>query len=346
MTLCIFMLVDTETNMTNRQIKPNVYTVPVILFLSLGINHFALAEQPAVVVKTYGQHIGGNIVYQHQVTNNGSRNVVGIALAENAETDQGELNFVLPVGNAMCNPKINPAYISGPTGWTAQLIRIEHSGCFLQWRRPRSPLLPLQPGQTMRLSVTVPIVDDAYLIKYFSVRLSELSEPPSGAAYLTGHFSAGYGDGNEPWHYNGVMEKLDVTPPTLTVTLTPSTLPSNGKHVPITATVTAKDDYDPAPEIILESITPSEMTEPGDIRDAHLGTDDRQFMLKAESRGRNKAARFYTVIYSATDASGNKATASATVTVAHDERGHDEHGNDDHRDDKDKKDKDDHKRDR
>lgn len=309
--------------MTHRQIKPNLYIVPLILFLPLGFSHAALAEQPSVVVKTYGQHIGGNIVYQHQVTNNGSRNVVDIALAENAETDQGELNFVMPVGNVMCDPKINPASISGPTGWTAQMIQIEHAGCFLQWRRPRSPLLPLQPGQTMRLSVTVP--------KYFE-------------AYLTGHFSAGYGDGNDPWYFNGVMEKLDVTPPSLTVTLTPSTLPPNGKHVPITGTLTVKDDYDPSPEIKLESITPSELSEPGDIREAQLGTDDRQFVLKAENKGKNESARFYTVIYSATDASGNKATASATVTVRHDKR-----GNDDRLDDKDKKDKndkDEHKRDR
>ena len=310
------------------------YHFPLAVILLMLFNEVVLAEVPPVVVKTYGQHIGGNIVYQHQVTNNGNRNVVGIAIALNTNQVspnlpynllQGELNVVMPVGLESLDEGINPASVSGPTGWKAEVIQIEHTGRYLQWRRPRSPLLPLQPGQTMRLSVTVP--------EYFE-------------AYLTGHFSAGYGDGNEPWHYNGVMEKLDVTPPSFTVTLTPNTLPPNGKHVPITVTITAKDDYDPLPEIKLESITSSEMTEPSDIRDAHLGTDDRQFMLKAESRGKNKAARFYTVIYSATDASGNKATASATVTVSHDERGHDEHGNDDHRDDKDRKDKDDPKRDR
>jgi hypothetical protein len=312
----------------------NLTIFPLSVILLTIFANVALAEPAPVVVKTYGQHIGGNIVYQHQVTNNGTRNVVEISIA--LDTDQlspnfpyskaqGQLNVVMPVGLESLDEGINPASVSGPTGWKPEVIQIEDSGRYLQWSRPRLPLLPLQPGQTLRFTVTVP--------EYFE-------------AYLTGHFSAGYGDGNEPWYYNGVMEKLDVTPPTLTVTLTPSTLPPNGKHVPITATITAKDDYDPSPEIKLESITPSEMTEPGDIRDAHLGTDDRQFMLKAESRGKNKTARFYTVIYSATDASGNKATASATVTVSHDDRGHDEHGNDDHRDDKDKKDKDDHKRDR
>jgi hypothetical protein len=312
----------------------NLTIFPLSVILLTIFANVALAEPTPVVVKTYGQHIGGYIVYQHQVTNNGTRNVVEISIA--LDTDQlspnfpyskaqGQLNVVMPVGLESLDEGINPASVSGPTGWKPEVIQIEDSGRYLQWSRPRLPLLPLQPGQTLRFTVTVP--------EYFE-------------AYLTGHFSAGYGDGKEPWYYNSVMEKLDVTPPSLTVTLTPSTLPPNGKHVPITATITAKDDYDPSPEIKLESITPSEMTEPGDIRDAHLGTDDREFMLKADRDGRNKTGRVYTVIYSATDASGNKATASATVTVAHDERGHDEHGNDDHRDDKDRKDKDDHKRDR
>ncbi|MDD2776281.1 MAG: hypothetical protein PHU06_10020 [Gallionella sp.] len=62
-----------------------------------------------------------------------------------------------------------------------------------------------------------------------------------------------------------------------------------------------------------------------DIRDARLGTDDRQFMFKAKSEGRNKAGRIYTVVYSATDASGNRAVATATVTVRHDNGEQDEH---------------------
>jgi hypothetical protein len=41
--------------------------------------------------------------------------------------------------------------------------------------------------------------------------------------------------------------------------------------------------------------------------------------LAAKSAGTNLAGRIYTVTYSATDASGNKATASATVTVPHDQ---------------------------
>lgn len=276
--------------------------------LSLTTTNIAWSQQAPVVVKTYGQHIGGNIVYHHQVTNNGSRDVVSVAIGldtdnqgskQPATRDQGELNFVMPVGNNMCEPTINPASISGPNGWVAQMIQIEHAGCFLQWESPGYPQPDIQPGQTMRFSVTVP--------KYFQ-------------AYLTGHFSAGLPVDEGPRYFNGAMEKLDVTPPTLTITLSPSIIwPPNDKLVPISATITVKDDYDPQPEIKLESITSSETLTAGDIQSAQLGTDDRQFSLAAKRAGSNLAGRIYTITYSATDGSGNKATASATVTVPHDQ---------------------------
>jgi len=78
-------------------------------------------------------------------------------------------------------------------------------------------------------------------------------------------------------------------------------------------------DPDPEPEIKLESITSTETLADGDIQDAQFGTDDRSFSLAAKRAGTNLAGRIYTVTYSATDASGNKATASATVTVPHDQ---------------------------
>lgn len=293
------------------------------LVLLTVISNSVLAQQMPVVIKTYGQHIGGNIVYHQQVINNGNRDVVDVSVA--LDTDQispntsatranGELN-VFPVGSDMIDTEVSPASISGPTGWTGSIIQVQDSGLFFKWDSPGPPQSDIQQGQTMRFSITVPAYDEAY---------------------LSGHFSAGYADGKEPWYYNGVMEKLDTTPPVLTVTLSPNNLHPNKKLVPITATITVKDDYDPAPEIKLESITPSEPAERDDIRDASLGTDDRQFTLKAEREGKNKAGRVYTVIYSATDGSGNKTTASATVTVPHDEG---DHG--DHRDDKNKKDKND-----
>ena len=289
--------------------KPTKF-IALLTFCLLASNTLAWAQQAPVVVKGYGQHIGGNIVYHQQVTNNGSRTVVDIAfgletnqISSNFPYDklQGELSFVMPVGFKSINENVKPASVSGPSGWTAEIIQIEHTGRYLQWRSPGHSQPAIQPGQTFRFSVTVP--------KYYE-------------AYFMGHFSAALagGGGKVPWYYNGAMEKLDTIPPNLTVTLSPNILRNNEKQVPITATITVSDDYDPQPEIKLESITANEVLEKEDIKGALIGTDDRQFQFKAEREGKNKAGRIYTVTYSATDGSGNKSTASATVTVPHDER--------------------------
>ena len=118
------------------------------------------------------------------------------------------------------------------------------------------------------------------------------------------------------------IEKQDTLPPTLSVSVSPATLwPPNEKLIPITVTLTVKDDYDPQPEIKLESITANETLEKDDIKEAKIGTDDRSFSLAAKREGSNKAGRIYTITYSATDASGNKATASTSVIVPHDQGG-------------------------
>jgi hypothetical protein len=99
--------------------------------------------------------------------------------------------------------------------------------------------------------------------------------------------------------------------------------------VDIVASVVATDICDPSPVVVLESITSNEPDDaPGggdghttnDIQGAEIGTDDRAFQLRAERDGKG-SGRIYTVTYSATDASGNSATASATVSVPHDQGG-------------------------
>lgn len=98
-------------------------------------------------------------------------------------------------------------------------------------------------------------------------------------------------------------------PPTLSVAITPSTMRSSSKLLSVSAVITVNDNYDPMSEIKLESITANQTLKSTDISGATYGTDDRSFKLKPV------AGRIYTVTYSATDGSGNKATASATVTV-------------------------------
>lgn len=289
--------------------------ISFLFLLSMSANSQTIPASVQIIGT--GIHYGGFVVYRYQVKNNGSQNISRITLGYTGDKDSSFKGFTeWPDDPSVALPVVGQWFpatiISSPDGWGSKLIStageggeigidwVEGSFAKVLWpQRPQSTNAPhiypsgkpIVPGQASG---------------DFSVKL-ELPD----YAYVQGYASIKYGNDTLPIS----IEKGDVTPPSLTVMLTPSTLPPNGKHMLITASVTAKDDYDPSPEIKLESITPNELVKSGDIRDASLGTDDRQFMLKAESNSK-KAARLYTVIYSVTDASGNKATASATVMVS------------------------------
>jgi hypothetical protein len=113
--------------------------------------------------------------------------------------------------------------------------------------------------------------------------------------------------------------RIDSTPPTVAVVLSPSSVwPPNQKLVPITASIQVSDEADPSPRVKLESIVCDDgCAPPRDIAGAALGTDDREFAVRAERRGTG-AGRTYKVTYSAEDAAGNRTVVEATVVVAHD----------------------------
>ena len=104
----------------------------------------------------------------------------------------------------------------------------------------------------------------------------------------------------------------DSVPPSLSATLSPTELsPSNNKLITIDATITTGDNADPNPAITLISITISgdDKGNKEDIVHAAIGTDDRSFSLRAAK------GRVYTIVYRATDRSGNATDVSAQVSV-------------------------------
>ena len=116
----------------------------------------------------------------------------------------------------------------------------------------------------------------------------------------------------------------DNSPPTLSISLSPQLLwPPNHQMVEIKATISVKDDVDPHPTVRLVSITSSEPDNglgdgdtPGDIQQAQPGTDDRQFLLRAERSGTGPG-RTYRVTYEARDVAGNTVKVATEVTVPH-----------------------------
>jgi len=311
------------------------------------------APATGIRILVYGIHYGGNLVYNYKVVNNGDTpfNNFTIGSTYNTTDDCEYPQLIrLPLGwtygergETGVEIVLTPASTSQPPYWTASVFGQQDIGYhYLSWHASRGPgdvSNAIRPRQTLAgFSVTVPLVDSKILVP--AVTGQPVYSGPD-EKYLKGNFKVGYRIGNKFQKVWGTLEREDTTPPTLSVTLNPSTIPANGRMAPITATITVKDDYDPAPAVQLEAIMSNEVVDKDDVKGAEPGTDDRQFQLKAEHTEGNHAGRVYTVVYSATDGTGNKTTASATVTVPHEAK-----GRDDHRDERDKKDRDDHKRDR
>ena len=115
------------------------------------------------------------------------------------------------------------------------------------------------------------------------------------------------------------LKNADATPPEMHTESTPAMLwPPNHKLVQIVTKVNVSDADDPDPAVRLEAITcDDQCVAADDIIGGVLGTDDREFELRAERTGEGEG-RTYTITYSATDALGNRALATTTVVVPHD----------------------------
>ena len=114
----------------------------------------------------------------------------------------------------------------------------------------------------------------------------------------------------------------DNTPPVInSISVDPNLLTENGDMTPVTVSVTAVDNADPAPVSTIVSITSSEpVTGPGDHTSPDWQiTGNLTAQVRAE-RGKD-ATRTYTITVVCTDASGNTAEAITTVTVVKKGRG-------------------------
>jgi hypothetical protein len=284
----------------------------------------AIADVP-IKINAYGIHQGGQIVYRYQIENNSASTIHKARLGLNSPGKE------LP-GKPW---SLNPDYSDGPVPLDAAHCKpFYYMDCTIsvfQFDYMAEPKTRISMRGVENNLIPPPKAFSGanYIRPGTHSSVAELYIP---AAYQSPGYLTSFGEvfllDNYPKNPDGTFvtsveiqfTPVDVTPPTLSFTLSPATLwPPNDKLVSVTAAITVKDDYDPEPEIKLESITASEPLADGDIQDAQLGTDDRSFSLAAKRAGTNMAGRIYTVTYSATDASGNKATASATVTVPHDQ---------------------------
>lgn len=153
---------------------------------------------------------------------------------------------------------------------------------------------------------------------------------PLGTTVVT--FTAADASGNTS-QCSAPVTVADTEPPTLTVELNRTYLwPPNHKFFDIVAHVTVDDVCDTAATFVLLSV---ESDEPANGRgDGNTSPDiqgvdegaDTTFALRAERSG-NGDGRTYTIVYLASDQSGNTAGDTTTVFVPHDQGGHAESAN-------------------
>lgn len=119
---------------------------------------------------------------------------------------------------------------------------------------------------------------------------------------------------------NVTVTVIDTRPPQLNATATPSSLwPPNHKYVEVKINASAFDICDPNPTISLVSIKSNEPD--NGIGDGNTSNDiiiinNFTFRLRAERSGTG-SGRIYTITYRAIDASGNSATMTVEIEVAH-----------------------------
>jgi len=302
-----------------------------------------LAQAAPLRVQVYGTHEGGNIVYHYKVINNTDIAISNFVIGSIIDSATGEEIPQLerrPVGwdygrelETGTEILLGLTGTSQPPYWTAKFYgQQEADNYFLEWHiAPGGQPYVVSVGQSLAgFSVIVPLDDDRLTPhEYYNAGFAS-HEPvvgPNDDKYLRSSFKMSYMDlkAKSIQTVRGQLEIADTTPPTLSVTLTPAIIwPPDNKMVTVNATINVHDDYDPNPKIMLESITVNEPIGRDDVKIqggklTDIYSDIRQFQLKAAREGSNKAGRIYTVTYVALDASGNQTTATATVTVPHDQ---------------------------
>ena len=116
------------------------------------------------------------------------------------------------------------------------------------------------------------------------------------------------------------IEVVDTTPPQINVSVDPDMIwPPNHEYVDVKTIVTVHDAVDSSPTLTLVSATSNEpdngMGDGNTTNDIEI-LSNTMFRLRAERSGTGQG-RTYTITYRATDASGNSAEASVTITVPH-----------------------------
>ncbi|MBA7620320.1 hypothetical protein ES703_27666 [subsurface metagenome] len=195
---------------------------------------------------------------------------------------------------------------------------------------PNVPALPTVTGECSAAITSTPTATDNCAGTVSGTTNDPLIYTEQGTFTVTWTYNDG--NGNIAKQTQTVVVD-DVTAPEISVSVSPNILLTpNHKMVLITPDIVVSDNCDPEPGFELISITMNEGDETdtfhpdydSTLGDGHTINDiqvdvDGNIYLRAERSGKG-VGRIYTITYTVTDVSGNSTTATATVTVPHDQK--------------------------
>lgn len=272
----------------------NLLLSAVVLLMNATIVASPRDDQTANV-GVYVQSQAGLTAYTYTVRNTGNKPILGFSVGFDHYTGASELS-----GEA-------PLEVISPASWQSRVIALEESPYYeVRWE-PMAATGGLEPGSAKSGFTIVMRSPNPQLLNGHWTTI--IDGPPT---YASSRITV----------LDGPPEELDTIPPSISVEVEPSLIwPPNNKMVNVTSNVTVSDDQDPAPVISLVSVTCNECDpQNADIQGIEVGAADLSFAVRAARTGQPKSGRVYTVVYSATDAAGNRSEASTTITVPHDQK--------------------------
>ncbi|MBC7547685.1 MAG: hypothetical protein H7224_03445 [Polaromonas sp.] len=256
----------------------------------------AKTDAGAVVsVKVWPHHRGGFVTYKYTVTNSSLQAIdsmtIGFYPLDTSDGRGAEIT-VAPLTQSK-SFWLSPEKTTSPNGWGAAIrYPDESSKLMIEWIEGNKEHVthPSEAGvQGMPTIVNPPnLLPVGTTWDTFSVTVQK--EDP---AYVNGHATF-FLDGKL---VTVPIKKGDSTPPTVSASLQQITHP-NPVFSTLKFSVSALDNYDSAPPIILESVKSDQPLGKGDLS-AQVGSDVRLATV------RNVKGRTYFITFSATDASGN-----------------------------------------
>lgn len=237
----------------------------------------AHAQDLPVRVAAYAEHQGGDVVYHYEVRNNGP-----------GELREFYIGCDCRDGEALSAPQLHalparsvPAVSDDAGTWVDLWATTQPAGWRVRSLRPRGASGHWIAWR-MAAARSKAGIGAGQALAGFSVVV-----PASDAAYLDSYFTARTVHNGKLTDVSGPIALLDTSPPSISLQAVPAG-PGRGDTA-VRVTATAKDDRDREPRVVAESIVRTE--------------------------GAAGGGRSYTIMYSATDASGNRATSSVSVKL-------------------------------